>query len=473
MILPAGWIWMALPGIVALLLLAWPRSTRGRAYIATVLVLALALAALFLPIDKVLILLPGRFFLHIRPSWTLLNRVLVLTDAFRPWLAGLYLALALWLWAAPWARMHPSFVGLALGIGVLLLMALTVRPFLYAALVVEIAVLATVPLASPGEEPTGEGVVRYMAWMTLALPFLLLSGVYLTGLETAPADSPLVRRALPFLVGALLPWLGILPFHSAAPALAESTHPYRAAFILTMMTSTIAVFGLSMVERFTWLRTSETTYLALRLAGMAMFLLGSLWAPFQRHAGRSLGYAWLAENGLGLMALGLGGAQGLEAFTLLLPARMVLFWAMALALAVLIAPEGHLHRDALWGRGRARPWAAGLWVLTWLGLAAWPWTVGVWPRWNVAQGLARLGPLWLLLYAAGLLALSGTALRWWRILWGEREEEEQAPEPPQETRWDRKGLLWAYLVLAASLMAPGAVWSWSQWAARFFALFYR
>lgn len=468
MILNAGWIWVLFPAGVAVFLLLWPAPTRTRGLVAAGVALGLALLAGWLPTDKVVMLVPGRVFIQVRSQWVFLGRTFTLGEAFRPWLMGLYLSLAMWLATAAWARMHPTFVGLALGMAVFLVMALTVRPFLYAALLVEMAVLAAVPLFAPGEEPVGEGAIRYVAWMTLALPFLLLSGVYLAGLETAPLDSPLVRRAVPFLVAALLPWLGILPFHSVAPALGETTHPYRAAFVLTLVTTAVTVFAIGFLERFTWLRTAETTYLALRVVGMGMFLLGSLWAPFQLHAGRSLGYAWMAENGLGLLALGLGNGQGLTAFTLLLPPRMLLMWMLALGLSVLTAPTGILTRDALWGRGRERPWAAGLWVLGWLSLAAWPWTPGIWGRWAVAQGLVAHGPLWMGLFILGLLALTGTALRWWRILWAVREEDELAW--PRESSWDKVGLLAAYGLFVAALLAAPALWAWAQWAVQSFPL---
>ncbi len=466
-------IWIAFPGLVALGLILWPAPTRTKARIGGGVALFLGLLAAWLPIGRVLMPVPGRVVFQVQPTWVLLGRALVLPDSLRPWVMGVYLSLALWLLPAAWARMRPNFVGWALAVTVFLVAALAVRPFLYAALLVEMAVLAAVPLLAPAEEPVGEGVVRYVAWMTLGMPFLLLASKFLTGLETGLPDSPLVIRAAVVLALGFLPWLGVVPFHSAAPRLSESTHPYRALFVLTMTTAIIGVFALGFLEQYAWLRETPQTYRLLRMAGLLMFLLGSLWAPFQPHAGRALGYAWVAENGLGLLAVGLGGQAGLTAYAWLWPGRMVLLWALALALSMLGHPEGTWHRSALWGRFWRRPWAAGLWVLGWAGLAAWPLTLAVWPRWWLARELMALSPAWAGWLLVGFLALSGTALRWLRVLLAREEAEAPSGERPAENRreerlWDRIALAGGFLLAWIGLFFPQAFYRWALWAAGHF-----
>ncbi len=456
----APWIWILFPGFVAVILVLWPAPTRAKARIGSLVALFLALLAWVLPIGRLITLVPGRVVLQVDPEWIVLGRALVMPDTLRPWVMGVYLALTLWLWAAPWARMRPNFVGWAMVLTVFLVAALTVRPFLYAALLTEMAVLAAVPLLAPGEEPVGEGVVRYVAWTTLGMPFLLLAGSFLTGLETGSVESPQVIRAAVLLIGGLLPWLGVVPFHSVAPLLGESTHPYRAAFVLTMTTTIIGVFALGFWEQYAWLRDTPGSYEALRLAGMTMFLLGSLWAPFQRHAGRALGYGWVAENGLGLLALSLGGEDGVRAYAALMPARVVLLWALALALSILGHPEGHWDRDHLWGRAFHRPLAAGLWVLGWAGLAAWPLTLGLWPRWYLVRALREVGPWWPWLTVAGFLALSATALRWLRTLVAPREEGGAPAQVRPETAWDRVSLIAGYVLVVLTGLWPLSFQGW-------------
>ncbi len=462
----APWLWILLPGLVAGGLILWPASTRTKARVGAGVALFLGVLAGLLPIDRVLMPWPGRVVFKVSSEWVLLGRALVVPDSLRPWLMGVYGSLALWLWAAPWARMRPNFVGWALMVTVFLVSALAVRPFLYAALLVEMAVLAAIPLLTPADEPATPGVVRYLAWMTLGMPFVLLASELLVGLETGLLESPLVLRAAVVLVLGFLPWLGIAPFHSVAPLLGESTPPYRAAFVLTMTTSIIGLFALGFLEQYAWLRETPQVYAALRLAGMFMFLLGSLWAPFQPHAGRALGYAWVAENGLGILALGLGGKAGLSTYAWLMPARMALFWALALSLSVLAADRKGYHRAMLEGRFWTHPWASILWVLAWAGLAALPVTLGLWPRWHLARQLMARGPAWAGWLLLGFLALVGTGLRWLRFFL-DQESGKVILEPqdlPREKAWDRLALGFGFGLLFVGWLWPQGVVRWVEWA---------
>ncbi len=456
----APWLWIFLPALWSGVLVLWPASTRTKARVGALVALLLGLSAWFVPIDRLITLVPGRLVVDIDPEAVFLGRILTLDDALRPWVTGIYLNLALWLWTAPWARMRPAFVGWASVFTVLLVAALAIRPFLYTLLLIQLAILTTIPLLAPAEEPIGKGIVRYLAWTTLGLPFLLLAASFMTGLETGTPTSPQVMRAAVLLVVGVLPWLGVVPFHSVAPLMGESTHPYRTAFILSTTTSLIALALVRFGSQYTWLREAPLTYTGLRVAGMTMFLLGSFWAPFQPHAGRALGYAWLAENGLGLLALSLGPETGVPAFVALMPGRMVLLWALALALSLLGEGPATWHREALWGMASRRPLAAGLWVVAWLGMAAWPLSPGAWPRWQIAVGLAGEAAGNLGLYLVGLIALTATALRWARVLTASPPSE-AAQHAPGETWWARWGALWGYALLGlATLFLP----AWMTWA---------
>lgn len=457
----APWLWILLPALGSAALVLWPAATRTKARGAAAGALALALLAWWLPVDQLITVVPGRVVFQVDPEWRFLGRMWEIPNALRWWVAGAYLNLALWLWTAPWARMRPGFVGWASAFTVLLVAALAVQPFLYSLLLIQLAILTTVPLLVPAEESPGLGIIRYLAWTTLGLPFLLLAASFMTGLETGLPSSPQVQRAAVLLVVGVLPWLGVVPFHSVAPLMTETTHPYRAAFILSTTTTFITLILVRFGGQFTWLRENPLTFQALFVSGAVLFLLGAFWSPFQPQADRALGYAWLAENGLGLLALSLGPEAGPQAFLQLLPGRLLLLWAMALALSLLGKHHTQWHRQVLWGAAFHRPLAAGLWVLTWLGLAAWPLSPGVWARWELARGLALTRPWGLPVYLLGLLALTATGLRWLRILVAQPAGETGSP-PTRETLWERWGLVWGYLFLLVGMVTTPLWFTWAQ-----------
>jgi formate hydrogenlyase subunit 3/multisubunit Na+/H+ antiporter MnhD subunit len=130
---------------------------------------------------------------------------------------------------------------LGLAITALLVGALAVEPFLYAALFIETAVLISVPLLSaPGRKP-GKGLIRFLIFQTLGMPFILFSSWLLAGIEANPGDLGLVQQAA-ILIGLGFSFLlAVFPFYSWIPLLTEESTPYTVGFILWMF-PTVTIF---------------------------------------------------------------------------------------------------------------------------------------------------------------------------------------------------------------------------------------
>jgi NADH-quinone oxidoreductase subunit N len=449
-------IWLVFPlGAAGLLLLVG--STRTAARWGAGLALLLALLAWQVPIGKPLPLGGGWGF-RLAPQMHILGRQLVLGDAMRPLLVWFFLGVAVWLGGAWRARMEPSFVGLALGVSTILLMALAVRPFLYAALLVETAALLAVPLLSPPGSRAGSGVLRYLTFQTLGMLFILLTGWMLVGTETSLPGSALALRAGVLLGVGFALLLGVFPFHSWMPMLTAEIHPYASAFVLTAVTTVIGAFGLGFLERYTWLRQSPLTYDWLTALGMVMVALGGLLAAFQHHAGRALGYGVLVEIGLGLWAVGLGNAAGIALFFALWPARAVLFGLWAFGLSGLGRRRGGLAYRNLAGLGREFPWLTAAAVFSPLAVAGVPWVVGFSARWALWQSALVS---WQAL-AGMLIGTVGLAAAAARLLGALTMNEETAPWRSLEMADERFWTL-ALLVLAFGLgLFSQGVWRHAQ-----------
>ncbi len=445
----APWLWIGLPLLAAGFLLLMG-TTRRAARSAAAVALLLALAAWRLPIEQP-VRLAGSWGFRIAANMQVLGRQLIITDAMRGLLVWLFLALALWLGGAGVARMEPTYPGLAMAVVAVLVAALAIRPFLYAALLIETAVLLSVPLLTPPGSVAGRGVLRFLTFQTLGMLFILFTGWMLVGTETGLPDSALAVRAGTLLGLGFVLLLGVFPFHSWMPMLTEEIHPYAAALVLLAITSVGGVFSLAFLEKYTWLRESATVGRALLTAGGVMVVIGGVLAAFQAHAGRALGYAVLFDQGLALFALGLGNVQGRLLFFALWPARIVAFALWALALSGLGRRRDGLAYRQLVGLGRGAAWLSAGAVVAPLILAGAPWFVGFSSRLALWGAAAEHGLLWLTLFLVGSGGLAAAAFRLLGALFS------PGPETTDAEANDEK--LWMAALLLTSL-ALGVLPQW-------------
>jgi len=445
-------IWVLFPlGVGVVLLLAG--TTRGAARVGAGVAFFLAVLAWRVPIGQPVRLI-GEWGFRITPTMHILGRQLVLPEAARPLLVWIYLGIGLWLAGAVVARMEPTFVGLGLGLAAMLVAALAVRPFLYAALIIETAALLNVPLLSPPGSTAGRGLLRFLTFQTLGMLFILLTGWMLVGTETSLPGSDLALRASVLLGVGLALLMGVFPFHSWIPMLTEEIHPYASALVITAVTSMVGVFGLMFLERYTWLREAAATYQWLQVVGAVMVVVGGLLALFQRHAGRVLGYGILLDEGLALFALGLGGREGVSLFFALWPARIAAFLLWALALSGLGRRRDGLTYRTLRGLGRSYPWLTAGAVLAPLAIAGMPWLAGFPTRMALWQGAAALSPWLLGALALGSAGLVGAAFRLLGVLTIEADE----PAWRTQEQFDERVWMWGLIALVAILGLFPQIW---------------
>jgi formate hydrogenlyase subunit 3/multisubunit Na+/H+ antiporter MnhD subunit len=142
---------------------------------------------------------------------------------------------ALWFGAVPVARCSTSFIPLALGVLSLLTAAIAVQPFLYAALLIEIAVLISIPMLIEPGRTASRGVLRYLTFQTLGIPFILLAGWMLDRIPAGQDQAGFVLRLSLILGMGFGLLLAIFPFYTWLPLLAEESHPYVVSFVFLML----------------------------------------------------------------------------------------------------------------------------------------------------------------------------------------------------------------------------------------------
>lgn len=402
-------LWVLLPVLVGAALLLYPRKDDTPLFLALGLSFILTWIAWQFPIDVVLQL--GSISIEISPTLVFLGRNFTLGENQRLLLTFIYLAETFWLLGAFITRPGRLFPGLSLIAVGLFMAALAVQPFLYAALFLAAALLVLVPLLVPPSSQPGPGMRRALIFQLFAVPFILFTGWLLTGMEGSPGSLTLVLRAGVLLALGFSFLLALFPFHSWMPMLAQETHPYIWGFLTFFLHSVALLFLLSFIERYVWLRDNPAIFELLLATGSLGVFLGGLWASQQRHLGRLLAFASMAATGGLLQAIGLGGAEGLQAFfALLLPQAWVL-WALAFCLAVLYRHTPSLQLAQLPEALQRHPLLALTAVAALLALAGLPLLGPFTAHLAIWFGVGRLSVGLLVLSLLGSLGLLAAGLR--------------------------------------------------------------
>jgi formate hydrogenlyase subunit 3/multisubunit Na+/H+ antiporter MnhD subunit len=430
--LNSAFIWIVFPSLIAIILLLLQNREKLVAILATLTAVGLAGLALWLPLQEQIIL--WRWVIPFSDTLLIFGRRIVLSAADRPSLIVIYLIAALWFGAAPLARPNKLFVPLGLGVVALLTAAIAIEPFLFAAVLIEIAVLASIPFLSPPGSKAGRGVLRYLTFQTIGMPFILISGFMFTGFEVGPGNPEFVAIATALLVIGFALLLAVFPFHTWIPMLAEESHPYSTAFILLILPVAISIFGLGFLDRFVWLKDSPNTALLLQVVGVVMVLTAGIWAAVEKHLARIMGFAVIVDVGFSLIAVGLAVGTGNEFFrvlfiTGLLP-RSLSLGVLALALSGLIGKVEKFEIENIQGIGKDYPFIATSIILAVFCLAGMPLLAGFPLKLGVIEGLSGMIPqisIWVIVGSLGLI-VAGIRMMI-AIVSGEGEPDNEAPEP--------------------------------------------
>lgn len=396
-------LWIMFPIGLGILLL-FINNQRFLSLVGGSLAILLAAIAQFVPLEVALRV--GSFSLRIDSGLTILGRSLIIPPSEGSLLALIYGAAALWFFGAEASKTATRLVPLGFMIIALMVASIAVQPFLYAALFIEMAILIAIPMLTSIYRPPGRGVVRFLIYQTLAMPFILLAGWLLAGVEASPGDLALTAQSAAMLGMGFAFLLAIFPLYSWIPLLIEENSPYLVGFLLWILPTITIIFGAGFLDRYSWLRSSPQLILALRYVGLLMVVTGGAFAAFQRHMGRIMAYGSIAETGFSLLALSIDLRLGIPILFLLIPSRALGLAVWSLSLTIIKENVETMQFGAARGILRVTPFAGAGMIVAALSAGAFPLLAGFPSRLALWEGLSResIGAaLWMAIGITGLL----------------------------------------------------------------------
>ncbi len=402
-------IYIVFPFLLSLVLYFFQKRTRLTIAVGITTSILLMLFAFFQNFGAVWKI--GPLSIEIKTTLAVFGRSFSLGNQDKYFLAFVYFFAAIWFGGAHITRISSRFIPFGLAIISILTAALAVEPFLYSAILVEIAILASIPLLLVPGTPPGKGVLRFIVFQSLAMPLILFGGWLLGGIQASPSDTARLLQAVLFLGIGFALWLAIFPFQSWVPQLTMDIHPFISGFILGLLPIVTMLIMLDFISGLVWLRESQYLQPVLSLVGTIMVVSTGVWAAIEKDGRRLLGYSVLLESGLALLAVSLQSQISVMTLFVSFIPRMAALALLALSLSIFVKNDIIPNQDNLSGMIRKYPYASTGLIVSLLSVVGFPLLGGFPVRLALLEQLATMNStivIWVLL---GLVAFLFSVFR--------------------------------------------------------------
>ncbi|HWS24838.1 MAG TPA: proton-conducting transporter membrane subunit [Anaerolineales bacterium] len=328
----AALLWIAGPIVIGLINLIFFKGPI-RNYIAAVASLLFFLLALFLPPSTALEILGISIF--IEPTFTVLGRSFQLTASEQIHLLNSFGLAMFWFLGSIGLPKLDSMSSIGLMIIGVLIAAISIQPFLYAGVFIELAILLAIPLLLSQDEIPPTKILPFLINQSLAFPFILLAGFLLSGINTPQTDLKIISQGLLMLSIGFAFLLSIFPLYSWAPILSTAANPYKIGFILTVFPFFGILFGLDFIDRFTFLQTSGKALAIVEAIGMIILVTASIFSAIETRLDRAYSYGLVSMTGSALVAIGIPElTESILFFTVIIQVHIIIFalWGLGLSL---------------------------------------------------------------------------------------------------------------------------------------------
>jgi len=401
-------IWVIFPGVVSVFLfLIKNRKIRDYLYIGISFIFAVL--TLFIKID--LTGERGLLAIGVSSILNILGRSIILLESDKFLIFTVFFINAIWGAASIILKKHARFIPFGLMYTAFLLAAVSVEPFLYSALIMEIAVIISIPLLVNSHADRKSGISRYLIFQTMAMPFILLAGWFLAGGEISPVNPEQLIQATLLLGLGFIFWLAIFPFHSWVPMVFDETDPIDSGFIFLLLQSVYLILILKYINGFAWLRTYPVFFRALRFLGIIMAGFGSIGLFFEKSIRKLIGYEFLHSIGILLVAIGLSATRGITLFAYLIGSRLISFSLLSWSVSDFESLEKRMSILSFSDLTQKRLIVGAGFIFSLLSLSGMPLTIGFPPLQTLYQYLAADYPMLLVLMILSNILITLTVFK--------------------------------------------------------------
>lgn len=355
----------------------------------------------------------SNFTIALGEPFSILGRVLVVEPVDVLPLAFIFFTAA-GLFLIAWRLLPRSnFFPIGLAMVALLVGALLVQQVVYTALLVEMAaILVVFPLHEPAAvsyRQRTKGGARYIAYITLALPGLMITQLLLEQFALFPNDLSLLQASTVLLGLSFVILLGAVPFQSWLSTVASDGSPPVVTFLFTVHLGTVWFMLLAYLESYAWLGEQALFGPLFTTVGLLMMVIGGALSASQQRLGRLVGYATLVDNGAMFVALGTRQVAGLALTIMMLMARPLALGLMTMGVDGLRRfgsgsdDGGSGSVEVLEGAAWRVPWRTVAFIVGGIAMAGFPLSLGFAAHWGLYRLLATQN-----LFQA-VLALAGCA----------------------------------------------------------------
>jgi formate hydrogenlyase subunit 3/multisubunit Na+/H+ antiporter MnhD subunit len=349
-------IWIVVPLVTAFGLWFIQEKRRLVVLISSILCGLLGLTAVFQNFDGVLRV--GPLAIKINTTLGIFGRNFVLDNSDRSFLAFIFLGLVFWIVGSYVANVATKFVPLSMAVAALFTAGMAVEPFLYSAILIELAVIISLPLLINSGTGVGKGVLRLLIFQSLAMPMILLAGWILSGVRTNFSDISQLYSAGIFLGLGFAFLLGIFPFHFWIPEFCSENDIYINAFLLCVQPIAYVLILIDFINGLPWLNEASFLIPTLRICGMIMIVTGGILAAMQTDLRRIFGFFVILETGYMLACVSLRNELGVQLSNFMIISRELEIAMMALALKTFQSRQVGLDFTHMSGKMRELPVAS-------------------------------------------------------------------------------------------------------------------